>query len=108
MIYFIPSMALFNMHQTMTQVSLQRGMKPFKEKGEKSVSKELLQIHTKSTSMPLTEGNITDREKYKALELLMFLQEKRYRSVKGQAYADGRKQRPESSKEEATSPTVSP
>ena len=83
-----------------------RGLNKLMEKGEKSVSKELLNIHMKSTFTPLKSGDITDKDRYESLELLMFLKEKRYGSVKGWAYADSWKQRPGSSKEDATSPTV--
>ena len=91
----------------MTQVSLKRDIKQFKEDVEKAVSKKLLQLHMKSTFRPLKAGNITYREEDKALESLAFLKEKCNGSVKGQACADGRKQRPWLSKEDATSPTVS-
>ena len=79
------------MHHAMTHVSLKRGLKQFKEKGENDASKELLQLHMESTLRPLKAGYLTDREKDKALEYLIFLKEKRNGSVRGQAYADGRK-----------------
>ena len=82
------------MHHAMTQVSLKRDIKQFKEDVEKAVSKKLLQLHMKSTFRPLKAGNITYREEDKALESLAFLKEKCNGSVKGQACADGRKQRP--------------
>ena len=49
------------MHHVMTQVYLKRGLNQFKEKGEKAVSKDLLQLHTKITTRPLTEGDLTNR-----------------------------------------------
>ena len=82
----------------MTQVSLNWGIKKFKEKVEKAVSKELLQLHPKSTFIPLTAGDLRDKEKYKALESLIFLKEKRNGGIKGRAWTDGRKQKPGSSK----------
>ena len=66
----------------------------------------MLQIYTKITFIPLTTGDLTDRYKYEALELLILLKEKRYGSAKGQACSDGRKQRPGSSKEDATPLTL--
>ena len=54
------------MHHAMTQVSLEIFLKQFREKGEKAVSKEFLQIHMKSTLRALTEGDITERVKYEA------------------------------------------
>ena len=71
------------------------------------MSKDLLQLHMKSTLMPLTEGYLTDIEKYEALEFLMLLKYKHNGSVKGQSCANCRKQRRGSSKEDAKSPTVS-
>ena len=49
------------MHHAMTQVSLKIGLNQFKEKGENAVSKELLQIHTKSTFIPLKVGYLNYR-----------------------------------------------
>ena len=95
------------MHHAMKHVTLKRGLNKFKENGEKAVSKELLQIHTKRTFRHLKAEGLTYREKYKALEYLMFLKEKRDGSVKGQSCTNVRKQRPGSSKEDATSPAVS-
>ena len=51
------------MHHAMTQVSTTIGLKKFKENGENAVSKELLQLHTKSTFIPLKEGDLTDIKK---------------------------------------------
>ena len=82
------------MHHEMIQVSLKRGLKQFKERGKKAVSKELLQLHTNITFRTLKAGDLTDREKYKALESLMLLKDKRDGSVKGQACSNIQKQRP--------------
>ena len=38
------------MHHTMAQVSLKRGLKKFKEKGENAITKELPQNHTRAHS----------------------------------------------------------
>ena len=71
------------------------------------MSKDLLQIHMKNTFRPLKAEDLTDREKYEALESLMFLKEKRDGTGKRQACADDRKRISGSSKEGATLPTVS-
>ena len=71
------------------------------------MSKELIQLHTKSNFKPLQAWGITDREKEEALESLIFLKEKRYGSVKGQACVGGQKQRPGLSNKDTPSPTVS-
>ena len=62
------------------------------------MSKELLWLNIKSNLRPLKAGDLTDRDKDEALEYLMFLKEKRDGSVKGQACANVRKQRPWSPK----------
>ncbi|KAI2496760.1 Reverse transcriptase (RNA-dependent DNA polymerase) [Fragilaria crotonensis] len=49
---------------------------------------------------------MTDEEREAALQYLMFLKQKRDGTVKGRGCADGRKQRPYTTKEEASSPTV--
>ena len=51
------------MHHLMTQVSLNQGLKKFKNKGEKSFSKELLHLHLKIAFRPLTGRYISDKEK---------------------------------------------
>jgi hypothetical protein len=86
---------------------LKRYLKKFKEKGEAAVSKELEQLHTKHTFVPLNASYLSEKQKKRALESLMFLKEKQKRSIKGRSCADGRKQRKRSTKAEATSPTVS-
>ena len=55
------------MHHTMMQVSLNQGLKHFKEKGEKATPKELLQLHMKSTLRPHTAGDLSNKEKDAAL-----------------------------------------
>ena len=49
------------MHHARTQVSFQKGLKQFKYNGEKSISKELLQIHMKITFSPLAAGDLIDK-----------------------------------------------
>ena len=61
------------MHHVITQVSLKIGLNQFKGKVENTVSKELIQLHMKRTFITLKAWDITDRYKYKALELLMLL-----------------------------------
>ena len=61
----------------------------------------------RSKLRPLAEGYLSSKEKDATLESLMVLKEKCDGRIKGWACADGRKYRPGSSKEDATSPTVS-
>ena len=48
-------------NHSMMQVSLNRGLEKFKEKLEKSVSKELIQIHPKITFRPLMAGDLSNK-----------------------------------------------
>jgi hypothetical protein len=76
----------------MTQYSLKKGLRKFKKVGEEAVSKELKQLHMRDTFTPQHSNNLSDSQKQKALESLMFLKEKRDGTIKGRACADGRKQ----------------
>ena len=60
-----------------------------------------------STLKPLTEGEISGKEKQAALELLILLKEKRGGSIKGRVCTDERKKWTDSPKEDSTSTTVS-
>jgi hypothetical protein len=57
-------------------------------------------------STPVDRDTLTKEEKAKALALLIFLKEKRDKSVKACMCADGRKQRGDWTEQESTSPTV--
>jgi hypothetical protein len=93
-------------HRAMTQYSLNKGLVKFQKEGEKAFKKELEQLHMKETFAPVNEGDLTAKQKKRALESLVFLKEKRDGSIKGRDCADGRKQREGSTKSNATSPTV--
>ena len=80
------------MHHAMTRVLLKRGLKQFKEKGEKAVTKELLQLYLNTTFRPITAGDLRDKDKDAALELLIFLKGKLDGSIKVRVCADGRNQ----------------
>jgi hypothetical protein len=94
------------MHHAMTQYSLKKGLKKFHKVGEASVSKELEQLHMRETFTSQHSNDISDIQKQKALESLMFLKEKRDGTIKGRACADGRKQRETAVPGAATPPTV--
>jgi hypothetical protein len=95
------------MHHAMTQYSLKKGLKKFKEVGEEAVSKELLQLHMRDTFKPQDSEELSTNQKKGALESLMFLKEKRDGTIKGRKCADGRKQRETAEPGAATPPTVS-
>jgi hypothetical protein len=89
------------------QYSIGAGLKKFKERGEMGVTKELAQMHNMCVFRPILKGDLTLEEKKKAISSLMFLKEKRDKTVKGRFCADGRKQRGDWTKQESTLPTVS-
>jgi hypothetical protein len=89
------------------QYSIKAGLKKFGERGEAAVTKELKQLHDMETFFPVDASTLTKQDKAKAIASLMFLKEKRNGDIKGRACADGRKQREDFTKQDATSPTVS-
>jgi hypothetical protein len=94
------------MHHAMTQYSLKKGLKKFKEVREEVVSKELLQLHMRDTFKPQDAEELSTNQKKGALESLMFLKEKRDGTIKERICADGQKQRETAKPGAATSPTV--
>ena len=64
------------MNHTMTHLSLNWRINQFKDTGEKSVFTKLLQLHLRSIFRPLMVGDLSDKEKYEALELLILMREK--------------------------------
>jgi hypothetical protein len=64
-------------------------------------------MHNMCVFRPVLKADLTLEEKRKAISSLMFLKEKRDKTVKGRFCADGRKQRGDWTKQESTSPTVS-
>ena len=83
------------------------GLKRFQERGEKGVTKELAQMHNMAVFAPIMKSDLTIDEKKRAISSLMFLKEKRDKTVKGRFCADGRGQRGDWTRQETTSPTVS-
>jgi hypothetical protein len=93
-------------HYEMTQYSLKKGIQVFGDEGVAAVISELKQLHDRHVIEPMYENDITMSERRKALPYLMFLKKKRSGLIKGRGCADGRSQRLDIQKEEASSPTV--
>ena len=89
-----------------TQFSLKAGLEHFGDQGKEAAVKELTQLHQCKAFQPININNLTHADHQTALESLIFLKEKRDGRIKGRACADGRKQRKNTPKEEAMSPTV--
>ena len=86
---------------------MKRGLKKFKQKGNKVVTAELEQLHRRDAFRPVRIEKLTEKQKHELCTLLMFLKENRNESIKGCGVADGRKQRETIEPKDATSPTVS-
>ena len=87
------------------QYGMKRGLKLFGEKGEAAISKEMQQLHDRKVMTPVKKNMLTDQERKRALNYLMFLKEKRDGTIKARGCADGRSQRVYKSKAETSSPT---
>ncbi len=68
--------------------------------------KELSQLHRMNTMMPLDARSLTMKQKWSAVLTLMFLKEKRDKSIKGRACADGQSQRDDPDRASSSSPTM--
>ena len=86
--------------------SLNKGLQIFKDNGKIAVIKEISQLHNRGLFTPILPTKVTDEEKYKAMDSIIFITEKRDCSIKAQACANGSVQRKYITKEEASSPTV--
>ena len=73
----------------MTQYTLKKGLRKFREKGEAAISKEMLQLHDMDVFEPIFAADLTEAEKDAALESLMFLKEKRDGTIKGRGCMHG-------------------
>ena len=86
----------------MTQHSIKKGLKLFREAGAEAVVSEMQQLHDRDVIKPKSANILTSEEKKKALHYLMFLKKKRCGRIKSRRSADGRKQRIYKTKEETT------
>ena len=89
------------------QYSLNRGLKIFGEKGKEATRKELRQIHIMDVTILLDTSSLSDKEKKRAIALLMFLTENWEGMIKVQQYADEYEQGVYMEKDESASPMVS-
>ena len=94
-------------HTVLTQYTLKKGLQVFGPKGTEAVFSEMKQLHDRKVCEPVHRKDLSSGQRNKALGYLMFLKQKRCGRIKGRGCADGRKQRVWTTKEDATSPTVS-
>jgi hypothetical protein len=69
---------------------LQKGLKVFGKKGHKASMKEIDQLHRRRCFAPLRVKEMKPSKRKKAQMALMFLTEKRDRSVKGRMMYNGK------------------
>lgn len=91
----------------LTQYGMNKGLRAFGKPADDAIRTEMVQLHELNVMKPRAPATITRSEKRSALQYLMFLKQKRSGAIKGRGCADGRKQRGEMTKPEASSPTVS-
>ena len=89
------------------QYMLKKGLKIFQEKGHDASVDELRQMHDRKCFIPRSVREMSQSERRKAQEALMFLTEKRDGRIKGRMVYNGKPTREWLSKEEVASPTVS-
>ena len=93
--------------QFVTTYSLKKGVAKFKDKGVKSVMKEMQQLIDRDCFHPIHKDSLNQTEMKRALESLIFLVEKRDGTIKSRHCANGSTQRDYMSREDVSSPTVS-
>ena len=73
--------------------SLRKGLKKFGQKGRDAAYKKLKQLHDRVVFETIRIEDLTEIEKRRAMESLIFLVEKRDKGIKGRACANGSSQR---------------
>eukprot|EP00978_Attheya_sp_CCMP212_P048586 scaffold546300_cov122-Attheya_sp.AAC.1 len=85
---------------------MKKGIKLFGQGGVDAVLAELKQLHDRKCLEPKSDDDMSEQDRERSLEYLMFLKKKSSGQIKGRGCADGRKQREYTTKEESSSPTV--
>jgi hypothetical protein len=93
-------------HCAMTQCSIKKALEVFGDDGKEAALSEMKQLHDIGVAEPKKANMLTQEEKSKSLNYLMFLKQKRSGRIKGRGCANGRKQRLCNTKEETSAPTV--
>ena len=88
------------------QFLLHKGLKVFGEHGHEAATKEMDQLHRRNCFTPISVKDMTSTERRKAMGALMFLTEKRDKSVKGRMVYNGKPTREWLTREDSASPTA--
>jgi len=86
--------------------SLKKGLRKFGKRGESSALKEMKQLDDREVYYPIRIEDLTDQERKRAMESLIFMVEKRDGTLKSRFCANGSTQRAYMEREESASPTV--
>ena len=88
------------------QFLLHKGLKVFREHGHEAATKEMDQLHRQNCFTLISVKDMTPTERRKAMGALMFLTEKRDKSVKGRMVYNGKPTREWLTREDSASPTA--
>ena len=91
----------------MAQLSMKCGLQKSGPTAKKATTKEPSKLQNRNAFSPVRIEDMTEEHKAMALELLIFLKDKRDRTIKGCEVAERRKQRKTTKPKYTTSPTVS-
>jgi hypothetical protein len=90
-----------------TSIVLKQGINKVGNKGIQGAIEELKQLRVRQVLKPININDLINNEKYRAMESLIFLLEKKDQRIKARTWDNGSIQRTYICKDEATSPTVS-
>ena len=82
-------------------------MKKFGDHGSEEAAKKMDQQHHKNTFNPIDVGEPTSQDKRKSMEALVFMNEKRDKSIRGKMVYNGKPTQEWLSREDSESPTIS-
>jgi len=106
MCHFNNKLAVMTNDQTVNFLqtySLKKGIKQFGDRSKIAAHKEMKQLHDRAVFEPIRLEDMTQLERKRALESLIFLVEKRDGRVKARTCANGTTQREYITREEASS-----
>jgi hypothetical protein len=93
-------------HQFLQTFSLNKGLKVFGDKGKEAALKEMQQLHDRVVFRPIRIEDMTQLERKRAMESLIFLAEKKDGRIKARTCANGSTQRDYIDRDDAASPTA--
>ena len=93
-------------HAFVETYSLKRAIRTFGDPAKEAAKSEMKQLHDRTAFAPIYVNELSQRERHRAMESLLFLVEKRDGRLKARNCANGSTQREFMGKEESTSPTV--